>query len=161
MEIMKQAISEWIYSLSGGNPSAARGTHPPLPTSRGEEAEIPLPGAQRRCWCLCSTFHSSFPSQTAASGAGCPCVLRPQAASPSLPAPCPRHWQQVAPPSWREARLRFAESWLAFEPRQAPVLVLFSPRQTYAELPTLLCVFMSTSSSFCTCYYELSLTLQM
>lgn len=76
MEIMKQAISEWIYSLLGGNPSAAGGPHPPLTSSRGEEAEIPLPGAQRRCWCPHSTFHSSLPNRSLRSG------LRLRAPSP-------------------------------------------------------------------------------
>lgn len=99
---------------------------------------------------------STHPSQTAASGTGCSCPLHPRAAGPRLPHPA-----LVAPPSQREPRLRFTQSWLAFEPHRTLVLILFSPWQTYAKLPTLPCVFMSTSSSFCTCYYELLLTLQM
>lgn len=155
MEIMKQAISEWISSCLGGNPSAAGGTHPPLPTPRGEEAAIPLPGAQRHRWCPRSTFHSSLPNCNLRSG------LCPPAPSPGCQPQPPHTVPQVDPPSRREARLRFTESRLAFERCRAPVLVLFSPWQTYARLLTLLCVFMSTSSSFCTCYYELSLTLQI
>ena len=155
MEIMKQAISEWIYSLLGGNPSAAGDTHPPLPTSRGEEAGSPLPAAQRRCRCPRSTFHSSLPNCSLRSGLYLP------APSPGCQPQPPRTVPQVAPASRGEGRLRFTGSRLAFEWHRAPVLVLFSPWQTYAKLPTLLCVFMSTSSSFCTCYYELSLTLQM
>ena len=89
MEITKQAISEWIYSRLGGNPSAAGGTHPPLPAGRGGEAAAPLLGARRGCCHPRSTFPPSCP----------------QAASPSLP---PR-----VTPSPREARQRFTEGRLA------------------------------------------------
>lgn len=41
MEIMKQVISEWIYSLLGGNPSAAGGVHLSLPASPSLPAPFP------------------------------------------------------------------------------------------------------------------------
>lgn len=72
-----------------------------------------------------------------------------------LPQP-PHTMPQASSPSWGEVRLCFSQSQLG-----ALVLVLFSQWQSYANHPTLLCVSMSTSSSLCTCYDELSLTLQM
>lgn len=85
MEIMKQAISEWIYSLLGGNPSAAGGPHPPLTSSRGEEAEIPLPGTQRRCWCPPQHLPLIPPKLQPPERAAPACSV------PRLPAPASQH----------------------------------------------------------------------
>lgn len=53
MEIMKQVISEWIYSLLGSNPSAAGGVHSSLPAGPSLPAPcprvLPRPGLRRGC----------------------------------------------------------------------------------------------------------------
>lgn len=87
---------------------------------------------------------------------------KPQPPEPAVPAcSSPRFLTPPPPPHLERGEAVQHQEPAGLEQCRALLLVLFSPWQMhYSEIPTLLRVFMSTSSLFPTRSYELLLTLQ-